>query len=43
MGHDDVFDQRVMGWVNQIRKLVRTGRRRQLISPISPFCCMSSD
>ena len=25
MGHDDVFDQRVMGWVNQIRKLVRTG------------------
>ena len=25
MGHDDVFDQRVMGWVNQIRRLVRTG------------------
>ena len=25
MGHDDVVDQRVMGWVNQIRKLVRTG------------------
>ncbi len=25
MGHDDVFDQRVMGWVNQIRALVRTG------------------
>ena len=25
MGHYDVFDQRVMGWVNQIRKLVRTG------------------
>ena len=25
MGHDDAFDQRVMGWVNQIRKLVRTG------------------
>ena len=25
MGHDDLFDQRVMGWVNQIRKLVRTG------------------
>ena len=25
MGYDDVFDQRVMGWVNQIRKLVRTG------------------
>ena len=25
MGHDDVFDQRVMGWVNHIRKLVRTG------------------
>ncbi len=25
MGHDDVFDQRVMGWVNQIRELVRTG------------------
>ena len=25
MGHDDVFDQRVMGWVNRIRKLVRTG------------------
>ena len=25
MGHYDVFDQRVIGWVNQIRKLVRTG------------------
>ena len=25
MGHDDVFDQRVMGWVNQIRRLVRSG------------------
>jgi Xaa-Pro aminopeptidase len=25
MGHDDHFDQRVMGWVNQIRRLVRTG------------------
>ena len=25
MGHDDVFDQRVMSWVNQIRRLVRTG------------------
>ena len=25
MGHDDLFEQRVMGWVNQIRKLVRTG------------------
>ena len=25
MGHDDAFDQRVMGWVNQIRKLVRAG------------------
>ena len=25
MGHCDVFDQRVIGWVNQIRKLVRTG------------------
>ena len=25
MGHDDLFDQRVMGWVNQIRRLVRSG------------------
>ena len=25
MGHDDAFDQRVMGWVNQIRRLVRSG------------------
>ena len=25
MGHDDAFDQRVMGWVNQIRRLARTG------------------
>ena len=25
MGHDDHFDQRVMGWVSQIRRLVRTG------------------
>ena len=25
MGHDDHFDQRVMGWVNQIRRLARSG------------------
>jgi len=25
MGHDAVFDQRVLGWVNQIRKRARTG------------------
>ena len=25
IGHDDVFDQQVMGWVNQIRRLVRSG------------------
>ena len=25
MGHDDVFDHRVMGWVNQIRRRVRSG------------------
>jgi len=25
MGHDAVFDQRVLGWVNQVRKRARTG------------------
>jgi Xaa-Pro aminopeptidase len=25
MGNDSVFDQRVLGWVNQVRKQVRTG------------------
>ncbi len=25
MGHDDAFDQQVMGWVNQVRRLVRSG------------------
>ena len=32
MGHDDVFDQRVMGWVNQIRRLVHTGAAPPQIS-----------
>jgi len=27
MGHNDGFDRRVMGWVNQIRRLVRTGAK----------------